>query len=116
MQLMWTYIYAILCVVGLAIGQILFKVSATAISAGGSLFSARALLALLGALGIYGITSLAWVWILQRMDLGRVYPLMALAFVFVPLGSHLVFGERFQPQYFLGVILIIAGIIIAMKA
>lgn len=110
------HVYAILCVIGLAIGQILFKVSATEINTGGSLFSAKALLALSAAIGIYGLTSLAWVWILQRMDLGRVYPLMALAFVFVPLGSHLVFGERFPPQYFLGVALIITGIIIAMKA
>ena len=48
--------------------------------------------------------------------LGRVYPLMAWAFVLVPFGSHIVFGERFQPQYFIGVALIMAGIVIAVRA
>jgi len=41
---------------------------------------------------------------------------MALAVVLVPLGSHIVFGERFQYQYFIGVALIMAGIIVAVKA
>src|SRR5690606_41278160 len=62
--------------------------------------------ALLAAMMLYGITSVGWVWVLQRIELGRVYPLMALAFVLVPVASHFVFGERFQTQYFIGVALI----------
>jgi drug/metabolite transporter (DMT)-like permease len=42
--------------------------------------------------------------------------LMALAFVIVPIGSHFVFGERFQPQYFVGVALIMVGIIVAARS
>lgn len=41
---------------------------------------------------------------------------MALAFALVPVGSHLVFGERFQPQYFVGVAIIMLGIMITVKA
>jgi len=41
---------------------------------------------------------------------------MALAFVLVPLGSHLVFGEKFQFQYYLGVALIVSGIVVATRA
>ncbi len=51
-----------------------------------------------------------------KNELGRVYPLMALAFVLVPIGSHFVFGERFQPQYFVGVAIIMVGIFITVKA
>jgi drug/metabolite transporter (DMT)-like permease len=40
---------------------------------------------------------------------------MALACVFVPIGSHIFFGERFQPQYFVGVVMILDGIIIAVE-
>jgi drug/metabolite transporter (DMT)-like permease len=54
--------------------------------------------------------------LLQRVELGRVYPLMALAFALVPLGSHFVFGERFQSQYFVGVAMIVAGIVVAVRA
>jgi drug/metabolite transporter (DMT)-like permease len=112
---MTTYLVALLCVVGIAIGQILFKVSAVALAASGSLFAARTTVPLVAAMCLYGLTSVAWVWVLQNIELGRVYPLMALAFVFVPLGSYIFFGERFQAQYFFGVAVIIIGIIIVVK-
>jgi len=113
---MITYVVAILCVIGLAVGQILFKISATALTESGSFFAIKSATTLFAAMCLYGITSVAWVWVLQKVELGRVYPLMALAFVLVPLGSHFVFGERFQPQYFVGVAMIMAGIFIAVKA
>lgn len=113
---MITYVAAILCVLSLAIGQILFKVSATSLTESGSIFAPKTAITLLAAMCLYGVTSVAWVWVLQKVELGRVYPLMALAFVMVPIGSHLVFGEKFAPQYFIGVALIVLGIIVAAKA
>ncbi|MDP5238444.1 hypothetical protein Q9Q94_02830 [Uliginosibacterium sp. 31-16] len=113
---MLVQIIAVLCVIGLAIGQILFKVSATSLSETGSFLALKTATTLFAAMAIYGITSLAWVWVLQKIELGRVYPLMALAFVLVPVGSHFVFGERFQPQYFVGVALIMIGIVVAVRA
>lgn len=113
---MLVQIVALLCVLGLAIGQILFKVSATSLSDTGSFLAFKTATTLIAAMALYGITSIAWVWVLQKVELGRVYPLMALAFVLVPVGSHFVFGERFQPQYFVGVALIMIGIIVAVRA
>lgn len=113
---MLAQIIAVLCVVGLAIGQILFKVSATSLNETGSFFATKTATTLFAAMSLYAITSIAWVWVLQKIELGRVYPLMALAFVLVPLGSHFIFGERFQPQYFIGVALIMIGIVVAVKA
>lgn len=113
---MTNYLFAFLCVVGLSLGQILFKLSASALSSGGSPLALRTIGPFVAAMVLYGVTSLAWVWILQRIELGRIYPLMALAFVLVPLGSHLVFGERFPAQYLVGVALIVAGIVIAVRA
>jgi drug/metabolite transporter (DMT)-like permease len=109
-------IVAVLCVIGMAIGQILFKVSATSLARTGSFFAPETAATLLAAMVLYGVTTVAWVWVLQKVELGRVYPLMALAFVLVPLGSHLIFGERFQPQYFVGVALIMIGIVVAVKS
>jgi len=82
----------------------------------GSFFAPKTAVTLFSAMALYAITSIAWVWVLQKVELGRVYPLMALAFVLVPLGSHFIFGERFQPQYFAGVALIMIGIVIAVKS
>ncbi len=113
---MGTYTAALLCVIGLVVGQILFKVSATSLSETGSFFVLKTAVTLLSAMCLYAITSVAWVWILQKVELGRVYPLMALAFVLVPIGSNIFFGERFQPQYFVGVALIMVGIVVTVKA
>lgn len=113
---MIAYLVAFFCVLGMATGQILFKMGASALTESGSFFAIKPATTLLAAMCLYGITSVAWVWVLQKVELGRVYPLMALAFVLVPLGSHFVFGERFQPQYFVGVAMIMAGIIIAVRA
>ncbi len=111
-----TYFIAIICVLGIAAGQILFKVSASALHKSGNYFDFNFLSTLFCAFALYGITTIAWVWVLQKIELGKVYPLMALAFVIVPIGSHLFFGEKFQTQYFVGVAVIIAGIIITVKA
>lgn len=111
-----TYFIAILCVFGIAAGQILFKLSANSLSKAGSYLDPQGLGILVAALALYGITTLAWVWVLQKLELGRAYPLMALAFVIVPIASHLLLHEKFTLQYFLGVLLIVAGIIISVKS
>ncbi len=113
---MFVQLIAVLCVVGLAIGQILFKMSAASLTETGSFFALKTLTTLFAAMMLYGITSIAWVWILQKTELGKVYPFMALAFILVPIGSHFVFGERFQLQYFIGIALIVLGIVIAVRA
>ncbi len=110
------YFVALICVLGIAAGQILFKLSATSLHKTGNLFDPGTLMTLFSAFALYGVTTLAWVWVLQKIELGKVYPLMALAFVLVPIGSYFIFGEKFQSQYFVGVAVIIAGIIITVKA
>jgi drug/metabolite transporter (DMT)-like permease len=108
-------IIVLLCVVGLAVGQILFKFSAISLSETGSFLAPKTALTLFLAMVLYAIITIAWVWVLQKVELGKAYPFMALAFVLVPLGSHFIFGERFNPQYFAGVALIIIGIVIVVK-
>ncbi len=110
------YFIAIVCVFGISAGQILFKLSASYFNNSGSWYDQQGLSILLAAMILYGITTLGWVWVLQKIDLGRVYPLMALAFVLVPIGSHIFLGERFHIQYVIGLIIILIGIFIILKA
>ena len=98
------------------LGQILFKLAAASSQRTGSLLDFNTISILLMAFGLYGFTSIIWGWVLQRIELGRVYPFMALAFVFVPIGSYIFLGERFQSQYFLGMFMILAGILIVIKS
>lgn len=111
-----TYFIALICVIGIASGQILFKLTAVSLKKTGSFFDPSTMTLLFSALALYGIMTIVWIWVLQRADLGRIYPLMALAFVIVPVGSYFVFGERFQPQYFAGVALIMTGIVVAVRS
>jgi drug/metabolite transporter (DMT)-like permease len=108
-----TYIVAIACVFGIAAGQLLFKLTAASWRRSGTLFDQHTLWLLASAFLLYGITTIAWIWVLQRIELGRAYPLMALAFVLVPAASYLLFGERFHPQYLVGVALIVIGVSLA---
>lgn len=110
------YTISFLCVIGIATGQILFKLTADCFQKTGSYLDVRGLTFLIMALVLYGMTMLGWVWVLQKIELGKVYPFMALAFLLVPLASHYLFGERFQAQYFIGIVFIMAGIVITVKA
>jgi drug/metabolite transporter (DMT)-like permease len=110
---MTTFI-ALLCVVGIACGQILFKLCAQSYEANGWM-ATRTLSLFVLAMALYGATTLVWIWVLSRAELGKVYPLMALAFVLVPLAGHFVFGERFSIPYVMGIALIVGGIVLTSK-
>ena len=108
-------IAALLCVCGIALGQLLFKYTADSQALSGSYLHPRTFLWLLSALVLYGITTFGWIWTLQQGTLSRLYPFMALAFVLVPLLSSLLLGERLQITYWLGIVMIVAGVSIASR-
>lgn len=107
---------ALLCVCGIAAGQILFKLGANALTANGGKLLSTGGAVVTGALVLYGITTIAWIWVLQRSELGKTYPLMALAFILVPLASHFIFGESFTWRYALGCALLVAGIVLTSSS
>lgn len=109
-----SYVYlATACVAMIATGQLLFKLTANALQGPGFLgANPRALGILFVALAIYGVATIAWILVLRQAPLNRVYPLMALSFVLVPLGSHYLLGETITPQYWTGVGLLVVGLIL----
>ena len=108
---MITMIVALLCVVGISLGQVLFKFCAESYRVVGP-FHGKTLGLFAAAMVLYGVTTLVWIWVLNRSELGKIYPLMALAFILVPVGSYFIFGERFSTQYFIGVAVIALGILL----
>ena len=111
-----TSLAALLCVCGIAAGQLLFKCTADSQALSGSYLHSRTLLWLLAAMLIYGVTTFGWIWTLQQGPLSSLYPWMALAFVLVPLLSSVLLGERLQMTYWLGVVMIVAGVSIAVRS
>jgi len=68
------------------------------------------------ALAIYGVATLLWVWILSRVPLSQAYPWVAGGIALVSLLSWYVFGERFGGLFWLGIGLIVMGIVITQCA
>ncbi len=112
-----SYLYlATACVVMIAVGQLLFKLSANEMKGPGLNIGLKAFTILAFALVVYGAATIAWVLVLRQAPLSRIYPLMALAFVLVPLGSRIFLGEPLAPQYWAGVGLLVAGLVLIGRA
>lgn len=107
-----TYFVVIMCAIGISAGQILFKLCSSDVVKSKANISATAVFTFACAILIYGFTSIAWVWVLQKIELNKAYPFMALAFVLVPLASHYLFSDELSYQYVVGVVLVVMGIIV----
>jgi len=102
----------------MSMGQILFKKTAISMSA----HEAQGLLEgvlkaitipwLYFALITYGIATILWLYILQRIPLSIAYPFSALAIVIVPIFAMFLFGERLSFSYWVAIILIVSGVAI----
>lgn len=97
-------------IVLLSAGQVLFKFAASGlnISRPMSLLS----IPLLAALAIYGIATLAWLFVLSKVPLSVAYPYYGLGFLVVPLLSWLILNEPLRPSVLIGGIVIAIGVVI----
>ncbi|MBZ0134508.1 MAG: hypothetical protein K8D98_01130, partial [Rhodanobacter sp.] len=105
--------YTLLCVLGIAIGQLLFRKAALAMHGA---WSVPALLGngwFMASLVLYGLTTLAWVWILRQAPLHLAYPFMGLAFLLVPALAWLFLGEPLHWRTLAGGALIMLGVALA---
>lgn len=108
--LWWGLLAPLTCVAVISTGQLLFKVASGALDFRRPLDSPKGLVVLGVALTLYAGATLLWVAALKHAPLGRIYPLMALSFVLVPLGGLFLLREQVSPAYWGGVALIIAGL------
>jgi multidrug transporter EmrE-like cation transporter len=61
---------------------------------------------------LYGIATVLWIWILSRVPLSRAYPWVAVGIALVPMLSIKLFHERVGPWFWVGVALILVGILV----
>jgi drug/metabolite transporter (DMT)-like permease len=106
----------LVCVVIMTAGQVLFKQVAINYNKSGLLFEFGVLGVLLIAGALYVTSAGLWVWALRYMEISKAYPYFALAFVFVPLLGAWMFDEVLTLKYGFGVILIVAGVIMASSS
>jgi drug/metabolite transporter (DMT)-like permease len=109
----------VLFAVVLAFGQILFKAAAQSIK-GPIGFDLQSLLKiasnpnLLLGLAIYGLATVFWVLLLREIDLSRAYLVIALALVLVPIAGIFFFHEPLTARLFIGMIIILVGLAVAL--
>lgn len=104
------------CVVVISTGQLLFKLAAVRLDPQRPFADMHGLAILGVALFIYGAATLLWVMILRHAPLSRIYPLMALSFVLTPLGGMLFLKEPIPGVYWVGIGLILAGLLVIGRA
>lgn len=108
-----TIALTVLCVTGIACGQLLFKQAATALPPHPTAVDWLTNGWLIAALALYGLTTLGWVWILRHAPLHLAYPFMGLAFLIVPTLAWLFLGEPLHWRTLAGGALIMAGVALA---
>ena len=104
-------VLALVCVLAISLGQVLFKMVGDLTRNGLTLTS----LLILGAAGVlYVGATLLWIFILRSNPLHRVYSYMALSFVIVPIISWIVFREHLSMRYIIGSVIIVVGLVVAI--
>ena len=107
------HISALLCVSIVAVGQILFKLTADSITSAGTILDRRVIGIGVASLMTCGIATLLWVQLLKTAPLSRAYPYVALNFVIIAVASRLFFHETISSTYAVGLILIVTGIVLS---
>lgn len=106
----------LLCVVGISIGQLLFKQAATALPPEPQWLDWALNGWLIASLALYGLTTLGWVWILRHVPLHLAYPFMGLAFLIVPMLAWLLLSEPLHWRTMAGGVLILVGVMLAASS
>ena len=110
-----TYVSLLAIPLVIAVGQILFKQASRTqgLIATHPLLNMASNPYLICAFVIYGIATFWWVIVLRTTTLSHAYAFMALSFLYVPIMSWLVLGERFGWRTVFAFALILAGIVLA---
>jgi drug/metabolite transporter (DMT)-like permease len=106
-------IFTLLCVLGISVGQLLFKKAAAALPTTPSLTALIQNYWLIAALALYALTTLGWVWVLRNAPLHLAYPFMGLAFLIVPTLAWLFLGEPLHWRTLVGGAFILVGVALA---
>lgn len=66
----------------------------------------------IGAMLVYFVATVSWIYVLRSVPLGVAYSFTALGFIFVPIVSMYLFGELLTVRFLLGTIMVVAGLMV----
>ena len=101
----------------LSIGQIMFKVGMKDKNISSILDILQVIFSpvIFCAIIIYGMTTILWLYILNRVDISFAYPIQSLAMPIVCACGVIMFGESLTITKLIGIIVITIGIIIISR-
>ena len=108
-------LFALICVIAISVGQLLFKNAGNVIQESGGWMSWKVLIAVIVPIILYGLTTLLWINLLRQVDLYKAQIFMSLSFVLVPIGSYFFFREHITTGFIIGATVVIIGLFIATK-
>jgi len=65
-----------------------------------------------GGMGLYGLSAVAWLWVLSRLDVGLAYPLVSLGFVVTMVAGVWWLNEPWSWTRVAGAALIVLGVLV----
>ncbi len=72
--------------------------------------------AILGGLGCYVVSVVLWVVALSRLEVSVAYPLVSIGYVINALLAWWLLGETLNPQRWLGIAVIIVGVVLVARS
>ena len=104
-------------VIGIAAGQILFKLASQSLSPSKHWMDSLGSLAfngyLIASIMLYMAITLLWVYLLRAVPLNAAYPFMGLTFLFVPALGAIVLGEPLTARILVGGLIILVGVYVS---
>lgn len=82
---------------------------------GGSLKAIASNPVVWAGLALFGLSALAWLFVLSRTSLSFAYPFASLTYLLIVLVDRFVFHEEVPPARWVGVALIMAGIVLVAR-
>jgi drug/metabolite transporter (DMT)-like permease len=113
-----SFLLTALCVLMIAVGQLMFKSAASQWKFDGLTWASVAGFLsplMIAALALYAVATVLWVFVLRTVPLSAAYAVYALAFLVVPLLAHFVLDEPLSPNVLIGGVIIVAGILVAVR-
>lgn len=111
------WILVVATVVGLSVGQVLFKLGAIRMNAdaqGGVM--AWLNVPIVAAIVVYAVCTVMWIGALRALPLRVAYPVAALSYLLVPVLGHLFLREPLTVRTMVGGLVIIVGVVIASSS
>jgi multidrug transporter EmrE-like cation transporter len=67
-------------------------------------------------LTVYGLSTIAWLWVLSKVDLSIAYPFLGISFIFTLLFGVFLLDEELSAYKLIGTLMIVMGCFLVAKA